>query len=71
MSANIDAAVHTKVHTTADGRVIIEQSNNSIVLVSAEQILAVIKELNVCYDYCAAWKEMGSDDIAAHTEDST
>ena len=71
MSADIDAAVDTKVHTTKDGRVIIEQSNNSIVLTSAEQILAVIKELNVCYDYCAAWKEVTSDDSVVHTEVNT
>jgi hypothetical protein len=69
MSADI--AVHTKVHTTADGRVTIEQPDSSIVLTSAEEILAVIKELNVCYDYCAAWKEATSDDSAVHTELST
>jgi hypothetical protein len=68
MSADIDAAVHTKVYTTADGRVTIEQPDNSIVLTSAEEILAVIKELNVCYDYCAAWKEVPSDDSAVHTK---
>jgi hypothetical protein len=38
------------------------------VLTSAEEILAVIKELNVCYDYCAAWKEVPSDDSAVHTK---
>jgi hypothetical protein len=68
MNTNIDAAVPTKVCTTADGRVTIEQSDNSIVLTSAEEILAVIKELNVCYDYCAAWKEVTSEDSAVHTE---
>jgi hypothetical protein len=71
MNTNIDAAVHTKVRTTADGRVTIEQSDNSIVLTSAEEILAVIKELNVCYDYCAAWKEVTPEDSAVHTELST
>jgi hypothetical protein len=71
MSANIDPAGHTKVYTTKDRRVIIEQPNNSIELTSAEQILAVIRELNVCYDYCAAWKEVTSDDSAVHTEVNT
>ena len=46
-----------KVYTTADGRVAIEQSKEAVVVLSPEQILAVIRELHVCYDYCAAWKE--------------
>jgi hypothetical protein len=46
-----------RVYTTADGCVASEQSKDSIVLLSADQILAVIKELHVCYDHCAAWKE--------------
>lgn len=56
MSGNIEDAAQVKVYTTADGRLAIEQKD-SIVLLSAEQILMVIKELHVCYDYCAAWKE--------------
>jgi hypothetical protein len=51
MSSDTDVAVHPKV------RVVIEQSKDSIVLFSADQIPAIIKELHVCYDYCAAWKE--------------
>lgn len=46
----------TKVYTTPEGHAVIEQSQGCIIL-SGEQILAVIKELHVCYDYCAAWKE--------------
>jgi len=57
MSSNIDGPVPAKVYTTEDGCVAIEQSKDSIVLLSAEQILAVIQELHTCYDYCAAWKE--------------
>jgi hypothetical protein len=57
MNSHIDGAVHPKVYTTEDGRVVIEQSEDSIVLLSADQIPAIIKELHVCYDYCAAWKE--------------
>lgn len=68
MSANIDGAVQTKVYTTTDGRVAIEQSRDSIVLLSADQILSVIKELHVCYDYCAAWKETTPDEIAVSTK---
>jgi hypothetical protein len=61
MNANVDDAARTRVFTTKDGRAVIEQSSNSIGL-SAEEILAVIKELHLCYDYCAAWKETTSDD---------
>jgi hypothetical protein len=62
MSDKNDAPVPTKVYTTEAGLVAIEQSTScqstsSVVLLSAEQILTVIKELHVCYDYCAAWKE--------------
>jgi hypothetical protein len=48
---------HPKIYTTADGQVVIEQSADSRVLLSPEQILKVIKELHACYDYCAVWKE--------------
>jgi len=58
MSANIqNSADDLKVYTTPDGRVAIEQSTQSIVMLSSDQILQVIKELHACYDYCAAWKE--------------
>jgi hypothetical protein len=59
MSSNVDhpIPIPTKVYTTEDGFAAIEQSKDSIVLLSADQILAVIKELHVCYDYCAAWKD--------------
>ena len=46
-----------KVYTTPDGCVVIEQSTASVVVLSADQILEVIKELHACYDYCATWKE--------------
>lgn len=70
MNANVDDAVRTKVFTTKEGRATIEQSNNSIEL-SAEEILAVIRELHLCYDYCAAWKEAASDKVAGDAEVDT
>ena len=54
--ADTDVSMQTRVNTTPDRRVIIEQSSSSIVL-SSEQILSIINQLHVCYDYCAAWKE--------------
>lgn len=71
MSANINEAVHTKVYTDGNGHAVIEQPNHSIALTSSEKILAVIKELHVCYDYCAAWKEVTSADGVVHTDGNT
>ncbi len=45
----------TKVYSTPDGRAVIEQPNGSVLL-SAQEILAVISQLHACYDYCASWK---------------
>lgn len=62
MSANIEQPSQPiKVYTTPDGCTVIEQSADSMVVLSAEQILTVIKELHVCYDYCAAWKQSPRD----------
>jgi hypothetical protein len=57
MSADIENSDRPRVYTTPEGRVVIEQSADSVVVLSPEQILTVIKELHACYDYCAAWKE--------------
>ena len=59
MSDETEHPISTTVYTSVDGRAVIKQSNGSVVLLSAEQILTVIKELHVCYDYCAAWKQRG------------
>lgn len=53
--------IPTKVYATGDGCAVIEQSQGSVVLLSAEQILTVIGELHACYDYCAAWKQSAQD----------
>lgn len=51
-----EKAIPTRVYTRADGLVAIEQSSDSLVLLTAEQVRTVIEELHVCYDYCATWK---------------
>lgn len=56
MSARTESAVPAKVYTTEEKQAAIGQPNHSVGF-SDEQILAVISELHVCYDYCAAWKE--------------
>jgi hypothetical protein len=61
MSATIDNSGHTKVYTTPEGQVAIEQSKQSVVILSADQIMAVIQELRTCYDYCASWKDAPPD----------
>ena len=50
-------SVPTRIYTTPDGRTVIEQSSETVVTLTAEQILTVISELRACYDYCAAWKQ--------------
>jgi hypothetical protein len=55
---------------TSPARAVVEQSKTSVVAMSPEQILTVIEQMHVCYDYCAVWKEpaqqeTGADDIEA------
>ena len=62
MISNTEPELQTKVYTRADGRVAIEQPNDVVVVLSPNEILRVIQELHVCYDYCAAWKDTTSED---------
>lgn len=57
MNTETEDRLDTKVYTSTDGRAVIEQSEGASVVLSADQILTVIEQLHVCYDYCAAWKE--------------
>lgn len=56
-SVATEGSIPVKVYTTGDGRAVIEQSQGSAVMLSADQILSVIAELHACYDYCAAWND--------------
>jgi hypothetical protein len=49
--------IETEIYTTDDGFVAIEQPNDTVVLLSADQLLAVIRELQSCYDNRAEWQE--------------
>lgn len=62
MSPHLEESIRTKVYTAADGQAVIEQPGGSTVRLSAEEILTVIQELRVCYDYCAAWKQSTAED---------
>jgi hypothetical protein len=68
MNADIVGSIDTKVYTRPNGRAVIEQSDGSSVVLSAEQIVAVINDLRACYDYCAAWKEQADDETLSPTE---
>ena len=57
MSTKIAGMVETEIYTTDDGFVAIEQPNDTVVLPSADQLLAVIRELQSCYDNRAEWQE--------------
>ena len=56
--ATMCTTIDTKVCTTSQGHAVIEQSSGTVVFSSAEQILAVIRQLHTCYDYCASWKQL-------------
>lgn len=60
MSASTEGERDIRVYTTAEGRAVIEQSSGTVVL-EAEQILTVIKQLHACYDYCAVWRQAPED----------
>jgi hypothetical protein len=57
MSTKIRGMVETEIYTTDDGLVAIEQPNDTVVLLSADQLLLVIRELQSCYDNRAEWQE--------------
>jgi hypothetical protein len=57
MGTKITGMVETEIYTTDDGFVAIEQPNDTVVLLSADQLLAVIRELQACYDNRGEWQE--------------
>jgi hypothetical protein len=57
MKIEDEGRIETRIYTRPDKRTVIEQATGSAVVLSAEQIMAVIDQLHACYDYCAAWKE--------------
>ncbi|NLG75936.1 MAG: hypothetical protein GX535_06840 [Xanthomonadaceae bacterium] len=60
MKPDAHIETETKVYTSEDGHAVIEQPAGSVRL-SAEDILAVIRELQACYDYCAAWRQSAQE----------
>jgi hypothetical protein len=57
MNTKITGMNETEIYTTDDGFVAIEQPNDNVVLLSVDQLLAVISELQACYDDRATWQE--------------
>lgn len=52
MGADID----DPIHTTNDGRAVIEQRRVPSCYLQIK-LSPIIDELRACYDYCAAWRE--------------
>ena len=57
MSAAVEGVFATEIYVTDDGFLAIEQENDIVVLLSADQLVPVIKELRAYYDTRATWQE--------------
>ena len=57
MSIVLEGMFETEIYSTDDGLLAIEQPNNTVVLLSAEQLLAVIQKLRAYYDTRTQWQE--------------
>lgn len=57
MSKNIGGVFSTKVYTVEDGFVAIEQGSDTTVLLSPDELLTVIRELQAQYEKRAQWQE--------------
>ena len=57
MSIVLEGMFETEIYSTDDGLLAIEQPNNTVVLLSAEQLLAVIQKLRAYYDARTQWQE--------------
>ena len=57
MSTVLEGMLDTEIYPTDDGLLAIEQANDTVVLLSVDQLLAVINELRAYYDTRAQWQE--------------
>jgi hypothetical protein len=46
-----------EIYPTDHGLLAIEQANNAVIFLSADQLLAVIQELHTYYETRARWRE--------------
>ena len=57
MSTVLEGMFETEIYPTDDGLLAIAQRNDIVVLLSTDQLLAVIQELRAYYDTRAQWQE--------------
>ena len=57
ITTRIEGRIETAIYTTEDGYVAIEQLNDTVVLLSSDQLVDVIRKLEACYDNRAHWQE--------------
>jgi hypothetical protein len=57
MSAAVEGLFATEIYVTDDGFLAIEQANNVVVLLTADQIVPVMTKLRAYYDARAMWQE--------------
>jgi hypothetical protein len=57
MRTKIGGVLETEVYSIDDGLVAIEQVQNTVVLVAADDLLRVIRELQAFYDGRTRWQD--------------
>jgi hypothetical protein len=57
MRANIGGVLATEIYTIEDGFIAIEQAQDTVVLLAADELLVVIRELQAYYDSRVRWQE--------------
>jgi hypothetical protein len=57
MSTVPEGMFETEIYPTDDGLLAIEQANHIVILLSVDQVLAVISELRAYYDTRAQWQQ--------------
>jgi hypothetical protein len=57
MTTVLEGMFETAIYPTDDGLLAIEQANDTVVVLSADQLLAVIQELRAYYDTRTQWRE--------------
>jgi len=57
MRNNLGGVLATEIYSTEDGFVVIEQTDETAVMLAPDELLVVIRELQAYYDDRARWQE--------------
>jgi hypothetical protein len=57
MQTKIGGVLDTQIYSIDDGLVAIEQARDTVVLLAADELLMIIRELQAYYDARARWQE--------------